>query len=94
MTYRISSPTMIIDALKEPFREMPITPLFREALSHLRANFLFLPALSNLPSESIYAGLKLFFVLDESAMLNNAFGTVSYMLPIDVYLNNHRTYKV
>lgn len=40
-----------------------------------------LPALSNLPSASKYAGLNL---LEELLMHNNELGTVSYMLPIEV----------
>jgi hypothetical protein len=47
-------------------------------------NFFALPALSNLPSESIYAGLNVSLLLEESLMHNNALGTVSYMLPIEV----------
>lgn len=44
-------------------------------------NLLTLPALSNLPSATKYAGLNL---LEELLMHNNELGTVSYMLPIEV----------
>lgn len=40
-----------------------------------------LPALSNLPSTSKYAGLNL---LEELLMLSNELGSVSYILPIEV----------
>lgn len=43
-----------------------------------------LPALSNLPSESRYAGLNVSLPLEELSLDNNAFGAVSYMLPIEV----------
>lgn len=46
--------------------------------------FLTLPALSNLPSESMYAGLNFSWLLEESLTHNNAFGRVSCMLPIEV----------
>jgi hypothetical protein len=47
-------------------------------------NFFALPALSDLPSESIYAGLNVSLLLEEAVMRNNALGTVSYMLPTEV----------
>lgn len=47
-------------------------------------NFFDLPALSNLPSGSIYAGLNVSLPLVELFMHNNSFGTVSCMLPIEV----------
>jgi hypothetical protein len=47
--------------------------------------FFALPALSSLPSDSMYAGLNL-FPPDES--LRSAFGTVSCMLPMEVYLKS------
>lgn len=50
-------------------------------------DFFTLPALSNLPSESKYAGLN--FVLQPESFIHNIeFGIVSYMLPIEVYLSN------
>lgn len=52
-------------------------------------NFFALPALSNLPSESKYAGLN-FSLQQESLMDSNAFGTVSCMLPIEVYLGKEK----
>ena len=58
--------------------------LTAEKLPHTGENFFTLPALSNLPSESRYAGLNVSLLLDESLMHNNALGTVSYMLPIEV----------
>jgi hypothetical protein len=60
---------------------MPL--LATELVSVLLLVFFALPALSSLPSDSMYAGLKL-FPFDESQ--RSAFGTVSYMLPMDVYL--------
>lgn len=54
-------------------------------ISILGLVFFVLPALSSLPSVSMYAGLKLFSV-DES--LRSAFGTVSCMLPMEVYLKS------
>ena len=47
-------------------------------------NLFTLPALSNLPSESKYAGLNFSSLLEELLTLNNALGTVSCMLPIEV----------
>lgn len=47
-------------------------------------NFFALPALSDLPSESRYAGLNVSLLLEEAVMRNNALGTVSYMLPTEV----------
>lgn len=64
---------------------MPLLAI--EFISTLGLVFFVLPALSSLPSVSMYAGLKLFSV-DES--LRSAFGTVSYMLPMEVYLKQYR----
>ena len=47
-----------------------------------------LPALSDLPSESKYAGLNFPSLPVELLMHNNAFGSVSCILPIEVYLQN------
>lgn len=58
--------------------------LTAEKLPETGENFFTLPALSNLPSESRYAGLNVSLLLEESLMHNNALGTVSYMPPIEV----------
>lgn len=47
-------------------------------------SFFALPALSDFPSESRYAGLNVSLLLEEPGMRNDAFGTVSYMLPTEV----------
>lgn len=81
-TYRISSPTAMIDAVSVLFlcKSMPL--LSAGSCPPAEEDFLLtLPALSNLPSESKYAGLNL---LDELLTDSKEFGTVSYMLPIDV----------
>ena len=77
----------MIDADNELLRcgSTLLRPLLR-VFSHFGANFFALPALSSLPSHSRYAGLKLSLLLDESEIFNNAFGMVSYMLPMEVYL--------
>lgn len=49
-------------------------------------NLFALPALSDLPSESKYAGLNFPSLPEELLMHNNAFGSVSCILPIEVYL--------
>ena len=86
-TYRISSPTAMIEAVSMPFSctSTFLRPL-QTAGKHPETGvyFFLLPALSNLPSVSRYAGLNLSLLLSESLMHNNAFGTVSCMLPIEV----------
>jgi len=88
-TYRISSPTAMTEAtskllLCESTLPEPLPTALME-----EENFFALPALSNLPSESKYAGLN-FSLQQESLMDNNAFGTVSCMLPIEVYLGKEK----
>lgn len=84
-TYRISSPTAMTDAVSMLF--LGESTLLKPLLSAGTFppvegdDLLALPALSNLPSASKYAGLNL---LEELPMLNSEFGTVSYMLPIEV----------
>lgn len=60
-----------------------------KTVSYLEGYFLARPALSSLPSERRYAGLKC-SPLSESVKDNNAFGTVSCMLPMEVYLVNEK----
>lgn len=64
--------------LSRPLSRAGLWPLTEEG------SFLTLPALSNLPSESKYAGLNTSLLSEELLMHNSAFGTVSYMLPIEV----------
>ena len=63
-----------------------ITPLLRagDFPQTEEENLFILPALSNLPSESKYAGLNFSSLLEEFLMHNNALGTVSCTLPIEV----------
>ena len=71
---------------------MMFVPLLAtEFISMLLLAFFVLPALSSLPSDSMYAGLKL-FPLDES--LRSAFGTVSCMLPMEVYLKSTQVHEI
>lgn len=77
------------EAVSKPFlceSELFSTPLLTAGnLADVGAdNFFTLPALSNLPSGSIYAGLNVSLPLVELFTHNNSFGTVSCMLPIDV----------
>lgn len=53
--------------------------------------FFVLPALSSLPSDNMYAGLKLFPVVES---LRSALGTVSYMLPMEVYLETTQVHDI
>lgn len=105
-TYRISSPTTIIDAANKVRPGCSLTTPFPDALP-LSKTFLFiLPALSNLPSRKRYAGLYMSLLWagcsrlpygladgrESSIVIHRApFGTVSWMLPMDVYLSM-RTY--
>lgn len=88
MTYRISSPTAMAEALSKLLlaKSILLRPLATAGFFPPTegGSFLTLPALSNLPSESKYAGLNTSLLLEELLMLNNEFGTVSYMLPIEV----------
>lgn len=89
-TYKTSSPTEITEAVSMSFqhKSSPFNPLLMDdtCLDTGEEDFFTLPALSNLPSESKYAGLNFSLQLVEWVVHNNAFGTVSWMLPIEVYL--------
>lgn len=63
---------------------MPLLTAGYAGLQTGKENFFALPALSNLPSESRYAGLNFSLLLEELLTHNKAFGTVSCMLPIEV----------
>lgn len=85
-TYRISSPTAMIDAVSMLFscKSGLVKPLLSAGSCSqvgVEDNLLALPALSNLPSASKYAGLNL---LAELLTYSNLLGTVSNMLPIEV----------
>lgn len=85
VTYRNSSPTATTQAVRKLFR--CDSPLLSPLLTAFGGdNFFALPALSNLPSVSMYAGLNFSLLPAESLTDNNAFGAVSFTLPIDVYL--------
>lgn len=78
----------MIDAAREIIRppSVSLMPLLAaEFISTLGLIFFVLPALSSLPSVSMYAGLKLF---SDDESLRSAFGTVSCMLPMEVYLKS------
>jgi len=80
-TYRISSPTAMIDAVSVLFL-CKSKPLLSAVSCPPEEDFLLtLPALSNLPSASKYAGLNVLVLL---LMDSKELGTVSYMLPIEV----------
>ena len=80
-TYRISSPTAMTEATKsDMLPEESKSPQMEGEI------FFTLPALSNLPSVSKYAGLNFCSQPDSSLIYSNEFGTVSCMLPIEVYL--------
>lgn len=88
-TYRISSPTVMIDAVRVLLRcGSALFKPFLKTPSGIGEIFFALPALSSLPSWSRYAGLKFSLLLDRSLMHNNALGTVSCMLPMEVYLKH------
>lgn len=90
ITYKISSPTAITEAVSVLFlcKSSLFKPLLRVCnFADAEEEYFFaLPALSNLPSWSKYAGLNFSPLLVESLTHNNSLGTVSWMLPIEVYL--------
>ncbi len=102
--YRISSPTTIIDAAN---RFCPGSSLAIPFSDLLFETFFSLPALSSRPSRRRYAGLYLSLLcvgssrspsglvsrVDVSSLETQRaqFGTVSWMLPMDVYLGYQQT---